>query len=217
MRAVMTSLAILLVAGLSFAEEKPKYSLVPGWEPAIGAEGNIVNPQGEGVYVAFSSPAWTTLVEATRARDRAGIAELVKNGGAALIPNATPILFLKEFETKQTVGFNGVRKVTVTVATSWEVRIKDGDQKDKKGIVSAGYVCKLASGTSETETASKKTKTFKADREANKASNAFRAARRLESEGKTEAAVNSYKAVAKQYPESPEARMATARVKALSK
>src|SRR5690349_20122782 len=107
------------LAGTAFGQE---------WQATVGQDAILSNPQGGSVYVAFGSPAWSELVAAIKANDKVGIDQLIEEKRAALVSNGTGVLILKEFETKQGVGFNGVRSVTVTYATSWEIRIKDGDQ-----------------------------------------------------------------------------------------
>lgn len=209
MRSTAIPLAFLVMVGVAVAEDKPQYTLVPDWSPQVGGVGNLVNPKGEGVLVAFSPAAWTKLKDAVKANDQVGIRQMIEGGEAALVPNATSILLLKQYEKYRP------NRYADYIATSWEARLQGSEYKDKKMIVGAGFVCKLVGG--ESQTAAKSSKTFKADREANKASNAFRAARKLESEGNTSAAVNSYKRVARDFPDSPEARMADARVKALTK
>jgi hypothetical protein len=225
MRLTAILLGCLSLAGPAIAQSKseapPKtrsarVSVVQGWEPAVGQDASIVNPQGGSVYVAFGDTAWTSLKNAVKANDKVGVDQLIEGKAAAAIPSATPVLVLKPIDRRQMPRFVDGRMRSISVPTSWEVRIKDGTLKDRVAIVSADYVGKLASEVAAASSAKRASKTFKADRPANKASNAFQAAKKFDTDKKLSEAVRSYNGVIRDYPDSPEARMAAARVKALT-
>lgn len=225
MRLATITLVSLAMAGSAIAqtktETKPttrtaRISVVQGWEPAVGQEASLVNAQGESVIVAFNPTAWSEMKQAFLANDKVGIDQMIAGKTAAAIPNATAVLILKPIDRRQMPRFIDGRMRTVSVPTSWEVRIKDGEFKDRVAITSTANIGKLASEAVAASSAKRNSKTFKADRPANKASNAFQAAKKFDTDKKLSEAVRSYNGVIRDYPNSPEARMAAARVKALT-
>lgn len=229
MRAAAIALMIAF-AGHALGQDKkpadakpPELVPDPTWIPKPGDQASVYAAEGSGAYAAKDMFAYTALAKAAKANDDVGIDDLVEKKRVVVVPHLTRLLVIERHTNPYTTG--EIKAV--------EARFQDGPLKGQTAWVPEQNVERLITaaeleainraqgrasgrGTATDMTPKRKRKTFKADRPANQASNAFQAARKFDSEKKTKEAVDAYKAVVRDFPNSPEARMSAARIKILA-
>lgn len=185
-----------------------------GWIPRDGVRPTPTPQESEG-DVRFGLPM---------AKRREVYGELYRAGMLATfeadrrVPTATKVGDADEFVAAQrehvAVYEAAKRENRRKVLAKYRLSGEQAEAIDAEGVERHWPLPEVA--RSELASAKSKPKTFDASRSAQIASNQFRAAKKLDNDGKLADAVVAYRKVIEDFPDSPEARMATARVKALT-
>ncbi len=213
----------------------------PSYNPEVGDVAYVymrsVYPKGEragqhiDVPVCSDYLTYTEYKKSLLAHDREGYRELVEQGKLAHIRTGTKVRIL-DFHKFANTDDNFDRN-------AYEVRILDGPLKDKKVWVLASEVVRLTSEDSlaanrgdfvsktpleEANSPASESKLppsdeakEKAARAAIRAATMLRSAQNLEKLGKKYGAIDFYRMVVKDFPDSPQSKVAAERIKSLSK
>jgi hypothetical protein len=92
----------------------------PDWEPAPGDEAVVFMP-GSATYGAVDYFAFDAFAQALKAKDTAGVRELLGRGRLAEFPHMTPVLVIERHPGGLTRGVASV-----------EVRVREGENRDRK-------------------------------------------------------------------------------------
>lgn len=203
----------------------------PTWIPKAGDQAFLYTADGSGSYAAKDMFAYLALIKALKAKDQVGADELIAKKRVAIVPRLTRLLVIERNTNPYSTG----------EINALEVRFQDGPYKDQAAWVleseaeklitvdqlaaikrgqetEAEQLTPLAERESPRRRAEmppkRKPKTFKEGTPASRASNAYRAARKLEMDGKLKDAIEAYEELSGSI--FPEGRMAKARLKVLT-
>jgi hypothetical protein len=215
---------------------KPRRVADKSYSPAVGDRAVLYNADEKGemflIWAATTPAAFREYVKAEAMEDKKRVSELEKEEKVLVIDeDETPVVVLavEPVAIPVSVEERGVRGVG---ATAVGVRILDGPHKGLVLITTAGLVARLrdapektkgrrASATSKKKspkTAAAKKPAVAAPKTADPAARAaslLRLGQSLEKSGKSAGALEYYRKVVKDYPGTPQAKTASARIEAL--
>lgn len=187
--------------------DPPKADLVVdlSWVPAPGDRAFAYSPDGSDRFAMADMFAFQDYVKAVKAGDTAGLKDLAEKGRLVLLKSKTPILVVERHTNPYLAG--GVHAI--------ELRILDGDYKDKKAWIYEGDVCRLFERPRAVVVPRPVSKPKPID-PAVKAANSLHAGENLERRGKVDEALKVYRELAREYPGTPSAATAAGYIKAIT-
>jgi hypothetical protein len=128
-------IALAMIASVGADEPKPAPKAAAPtrlvrdlrWTPKPGDLATIVVGEGKRVFLATSEADWSPVYMAVQARDEIGIRELVRDGRAMVVLDPTEVLIIAKVS-----GFYAL-----------EVRLREGPNRGKAGIVAVNHVARL--------------------------------------------------------------------------
>jgi hypothetical protein len=222
LRAAFGLAAVLAIASGSVAQEatKPaeKAPLVPdpSWRPKAGDTASVYSKGLESVPCATEYLYYPEFDKLLRAKDNEGFEEMIAKGQVLFVKNGTPVRILEVHENQ----FLAKHAVL-------EVRFQDGQAKGRKGFIDRVWVARLIERPAERKAGPKASQPAttkpeldpaeKAKREGvRKLDTLMRTAKALE-KSNIKGAIENYREVVKDFPDTPEAKAAAERIKALTK
>lgn len=200
-----------------FAAPDPNLVPDPSWVPKSGDEAVVYSEVKSGTLLAKDLSIYASMIQALKGQDGPGIREISRGDRILPLDHMTPVRVVEPSARDAATG--GVPAL--------EVQVKAGPFADRKGFVIAAAVNrlidkKLAAQASSAEdggpaTAAPAPPDLASEPEMlTPAAAAFQAAKKLETEGKTDAAIEAYRELIAGYPGTLEARVAGAKVKILT-
>ena len=199
---------------------RPRMVPAYGWQPSPGDDAVIMSPNGASTIVATRVASSGYLRRMLAQKDKGQIRQLIELGEAVEVPPMAPVMVDGVADTSEhrrltQLQSGGSRPVMGYVAdstvTAWRVTLKEGKLQGTTVIVDPENLEHLVP---EEVKVKAKPRTFKGGTPAARASEAYRAARKLETSGKLKEAIAAYEDLSGGI--FPEGRMAKARLKVLT-
>lgn len=229
---VLTCVVAGMISAATYADDPPakeqpetKMEPDPRWVPKPGDKATV-NEAGSPGGVSYF--AFEEFQKFRSAKDQTGVQSMLDKKLVFPVPKGVGVLVLKRYQPERVFStapmssedYRAAVQSSILSGASrrvypLEVRILDGERKDKVLFIAEDDIAKLIPvRVSPMIKLKEKPKPKPVDPTA-RVKSLLRSAQILEKDGKTKGAVDYYKTVVKDYPKSEEAKVATARLKAI--